>query len=147
MIESITKHRPHLTRSKNKNTLSQMQPLKPPDLHHFNAAIGWLELGALADARTELNAISPVNQAHPGVLELCWMICAAGKQWDEALVVAEKIQACLPDEPSGWLHRAYAMRRVESGDWKKHWQRCFQQRRNFPRSRSSRLTSRVTPAS
>ena len=49
-----------------------MQKLEPPDTHCFSAAIGWLELGNLAEAKAELAQISPAQQEHPDVLEARW---------------------------------------------------------------------------
>ena len=92
-----------------------MKPLLTPDAHHFNAAVGWLELGNLVEARSELDLISPENLRHPLVLELRWSLNAEEEKWDEALAVAREVIAALPDDVTGWLHCAYAMRRAKSG--------------------------------
>lgn len=92
-----------------------MQGLEPSDIHRLNAALGWLGLNAPADARAELDAIAPVRQSHPAVLETRWLLCAHEENWDDALLVAELERQSAPDDSSGWLHRAYALRRVESG--------------------------------
>ena len=92
-----------------------MKPLLTPDAHHFNAAVGWLELGNRVEARAELTLISPENFCHPLVLNLRWSLDAEEKKWDAALVTAQEIIAALPDDPTGWLHCAYALRRAKSG--------------------------------
>lgn len=92
-----------------------MKPLLTPDAHHFNAAVGWLELGNRAECRVELDLISPENVRHPLVLELRWSLNAEEKQWDAALKTAQDIIATLPDDATGWLHCAYAMRRAKGG--------------------------------
>lgn len=92
-----------------------MRPLIPPDTHHFNAAVGWLELGNRAEARAELEAISQENLRHPLVLELRWSLDAEDKKWDAALATAQDIIATLPNDAAGWLHCAYALRRAKSG--------------------------------
>ena len=44
----------------------------------MRAAIGWLELGNHAEAGEEIARIAPEMLEHPDVLEVRWMICAAG---------------------------------------------------------------------
>ena len=110
-----------------------MQPLEPPDSHFLNAAIGWLELGVRAEARAELNLISPEHQRHPDVLEACWAICAEERQWDDALDVARKLLQRAPDRPSGWLHHAYALRRTSEGGLEKAWAALKPAAEKFPK--------------
>jgi predicted Zn-dependent protease len=98
-----------------------MQPLEPPDAHHLNAAIGWLELGCRDDARAELDLISTAHRTHPAVLEVRWMICVEEKQWDAALIAARDLLSSAPQEPTGWLHYAYALRRAKPGGLKQAW--------------------------
>ena len=92
-----------------------MPKLAPPDSHHLDAAIGWLGLGCAGDARAELELISAVNQLQAYVLEARWALCAHEKRWDDALTIAELELKAAPGESSGWLHRAYALRRVAGG--------------------------------
>ena len=98
-----------------------MQSLEPPDSHYFNAAIGWLGLGRRDDAKAELELISAENQRHPDVLEARWAICAKEQQWDAALDVARKLLRQAPGHASGWLHYAYALRRVSGGSLQQAW--------------------------
>lgn len=86
-----------------------------PDAHHFNASCGWLELGNRTEAWLELAQISPENRAHPAVLDLRWSLCAADQKWEEAFRAAQQLMAVQPDEPAGWLHAAYAARRMPGG--------------------------------
>jgi hypothetical protein len=92
-----------------------MPKLEPPDTHYFLAAVGWFELSNLAEARAELAQVSPPQQEHPDVLELRWAISAEEKHWDEALAVAQALLCRAPKRSSGWLHQAYALRRVADG--------------------------------
>lgn len=92
-----------------------MKPIEAPDAHHCNAASGWLELGNRSEARAELALISCENQTHPAVLDLRFALCAAEKNWDEAFRFAQQLVAVLPDDPGGWLHCAYALRRKTGG--------------------------------
>ena len=89
--------------------------LEPPDIHHVRAALGWLELGNPAEAGDELARVSAANLHHPDVLEVRWAVCAEGKSWEAAAEVAESLVAAAPERASGWVHRAYAVRRVRGG--------------------------------
>jgi len=89
--------------------------IEAPDAHHVNAAIGWLELGNRTEARAELAQISAENLSHPAVLDLNFSLCAAEKNWDAAFGFAQQLVSALPDEPTGWLHCAYALRRKSGG--------------------------------
>lgn len=109
-----------------------MQKLKPPDSHHLNAAFGWLGLKCPDDARAELAKISSPNQTHPAVLESRWLIYAHEKNWREALAAAEIELASAPDDASGWLHRAYALRRVSGGGLAHAWDALLPAAKKFP---------------
>lgn len=98
-----------------------MQKLEPPDTHYFLAAIGWLELGNLAEARAELAHIRPARQEHPDVLEVRWTISAEQERWEEGLQIAQVLRRRAPERSSGWLHQAYALRRAPGGGVQKAW--------------------------
>ena len=109
-----------------------MNLLEPSDIHRLNAALGWLGLSAPADARAELDAIAPAQQSHPAVLEARWLVCAHEENWDDALLVAELERQAAPDDSSGWLHRAYALRRVENGGLAQAWDALLPAAEKFP---------------
>jgi Flp pilus assembly protein TadD len=92
-----------------------MQPLEAPDCHHLLAAEGWLELGSPSEAGAELSLIAPEHQRHPDVLEFRWTLHAHAREWDAALEAARALVLAAPDRASGWLHRAYALRRAADG--------------------------------
>ena len=92
-----------------------MRGLEAPDVHHFQAAQGWLGLGARADAWAELDAISSPNQRHPAVLDLRWTMHVEAREWDAALKVAGDMLAHAPGRADSWLHHAYALRRATQG--------------------------------
>ena len=98
-----------------------MQNLEPPNTHHLRAAIGWIELGNHAEAGEEIARIPPEFVEHPDVLDVRWSICAAGRSWDAALAVAETLVRVAPERSSGWVHRAYALRRVRHGGLQLAW--------------------------
>jgi tetratricopeptide (TPR) repeat protein len=89
--------------------------LEPPDTHHLRAAVGWLELGNHVEAGGEIARVSPANLDHPDVLEIRWTICAGSQSWDAAAEVAESLVAIAPERSSGWVQRAYAVRRMRGG--------------------------------
>jgi Flp pilus assembly protein TadD len=110
----------------------RVQPIEPPDLHHLSAALGWLGLGAAADARAELAKISDANRHHPATLEVHWMLHAHEKDWSRALDIALAELTVAPDDSAGWLHRAYALRRVRDGGLPQAWEALLPAAEKFP---------------
>jgi predicted Zn-dependent protease len=110
-----------------------MHKLEPPDTHYLLAAIGWLELGNAAEAKAELAHVSPAHQDHPDVLELRWSILAEEKRWAEGLQVAQALLRRAPERSSGWLHQAYALRRVPDGSLQKAWAALLPAFDKFPK--------------
>jgi predicted Zn-dependent protease len=110
-----------------------MHKLEPPDTHYLLAALGWLELGNCAEAKAELAQISPAQADHPEVLELRWSILAEEKRWDEGLQVAQVLLRRAPERPTGWLHRAYALRRAPDGGLQKAWEALLPAFDKFPK--------------
>lgn len=110
-----------------------MQVLESPDVHRLNAALGWLGLDSVAEARAELDAISPAHQSHPAVLEARWVVCVHEKNWRDGLAVADREVAVAPDNSSGWLHRAYALRRVKGGGLAQAWDALLPAAEKFPK--------------
>jgi tetratricopeptide (TPR) repeat protein len=109
-------------------------PLESPDTHYLLHAIGWIELGNLVEAKAELNRLSPAVGNHPDVLEVRWLICAEERQWDEGLEVAQELLKAAPERSSGWLHQAYALRRVAEGGLQKAWDALLPAFEKFPRA-------------
>ena len=110
-----------------------MQKLEPPDTHYFFAAIGWLELGNLTEAQAELAQVSPAQQEHPDVLEVRWLFSAQQKHWEEGLQIAQALLRRAPKRSSGWLHQAYALRRVPDGGVQKAWEALLPASDKFPK--------------
>ena len=107
--------------------------LNQPDAFHLRAAVGWLELGNPAEAGEEIARISGNAIAHPDVLEVRWQICAATQSWDAAAPVAEELVAAAPKRVSGWIHRAYAIRRAANGGLQKAWDALLPAAKLFPK--------------
>ena len=110
-----------------------MTKLEPPDTHFLSAAIGWVELGVYTEARAELSNISPAFQSHPDVLEANWLIAAREKNWKAALDVARTLVQTEPDRSFGWLHQAYALRRVPEGGLQAAWDALLPAADQFPK--------------
>jgi hypothetical protein len=55
------------------------------------------------------------------VLELRWQIQAEAKNWDACAEIAQTLVERFPDRHSGWLHRAYALRRATGGGLEAAW--------------------------
>jgi tetratricopeptide (TPR) repeat protein len=104
--------------SEKKQPRKRIAKLQPPDTFHVSAAIGWLELNNASEAAEEIARISPQFLDHPDVLEVRWAACAMLRSWEAALEIAEKLVARHPDRDSGWVHRAYALRRIKGGGLK-----------------------------
>lgn len=101
--------------------MSCQPPLEPPDVHCLSAALGWLGLGNSQEAQAELDQISAGKQNHVDVLEVRWLIRAERKDWPAALALARALRATDPERASGWLHYAYALRRVPEGGVEQAW--------------------------
>jgi tetratricopeptide (TPR) repeat protein len=110
-----------------------VQALEPPDTHCLSAAIGWLELGNPAEAKAELDKVSPACQQHADVLEVRWLLCAEQRDWSAALAAARAILQAAPKRASGWLHQAYALRRVPEGGLEKAWDVLLPTSEKFPK--------------
>ena len=110
-----------------------MSDLEPPNTHHVRAAIGWLELGNAAEAGEEIARVAPEFLEHPDVLDVRWMVCAAGRSWEAALEVAEALVRVAPERSSGWVHRAYALRRVRQGGLQMAWAALRPAYEKFPK--------------
>jgi len=67
------------------------------------------------------------------VLEVRWMICAREQRWSDALEIAREEMAAAPDSCSGWLHRAYALRRAPGGGLSQAWEALLPAAEKFPR--------------
>ena len=87
--------------------------------HSLNAVVGWLELGNTREARVELEALPKNFEKNAEILDLRWLLHAREGDWAGALKVAQRFVELHPEDPSGWLHRAYALRRVAEGGVRK----------------------------
>ena len=84
-------------------------PLPHPGNFHLQAALGWMDLGDLVEARRELDQIAPAQREHPDVLEVAWRLCGEEKDWSAAWSVAEKLVTIAPARLNGWIDRSYSL--------------------------------------
>jgi tetratricopeptide (TPR) repeat protein len=96
-------------------------PLPHPDNFIFDAAQGWLMLGDTQAALDELARLRPASRAQAGVAEFTWAVHAQRQDWTLAHSVAEDIVRAFPDRSFGWIHRAYALRRMPGGSLPLAW--------------------------
>jgi hypothetical protein len=63
---------------------------------------------------------------------LRWLICAERQRWEDGLQIARSLLHHAPDRSSGWLHQAYALRRVPQGSVKAAWKALLPAFDKFP---------------
>lgn len=106
--------------------------LEITDQRRVAAVLGWLELGNPAEAEAEWLTIAPAQREHPDVLEAEFALRAHRADWPRALVAARRLVATAPERASGWLHRAYAVRRVAEGGLPAAWDALLPAAEQFP---------------
>jgi len=106
--------------------------LEPPDSHRVRAAEGWVELGLPDEAEVELAGLSPDARDHPQALHALWTIHAHRKEWRLAHTVAESLVQAAPDDVAGWVHRAFAARRMAGGGLQTAWDALRPAAEQFP---------------
>jgi tetratricopeptide (TPR) repeat protein len=110
-----------------------MAALEPPQSHYLSAAEGWLELGDIPEARAELARIPAEFQEHPEVLKIRWAVIAGEKDWPAAFEISGLLVQKEPKSPCGWLHHAFAMRRMPKGGLQAAWDFLFPVLEIFPK--------------
>jgi tetratricopeptide (TPR) repeat protein len=109
-----------------------VDPLEPPDSHYLRAAEGWLELGRTGEANQELRKINPELRGHPDVLEVRWRACAQSEKWNSSVEIGRALVALDPDRVTGWIYRAYALRRASGGGLQVAWDALLPAVEKFP---------------
>jgi len=91
-----------------------MKPALPhPNDIHIRAAMGWLELGNLAEAHSELDQISPESRTHPDVMQLRYCIFQEAQQWEACAEHAALFVNAYPEQPDGWITRSFALHELK----------------------------------
>ena len=89
-------------------------PLEPPDQQHWQAAVGYVELGMFQDANDQLENIDPFNRAAPEVLAARIAVYQGLRKWELMREVAKRLAAFQPDDVQWTVSLAYATRRADS---------------------------------
>lgn len=121
-----------MTKSVQQSASADTRPIGWPDLHYLRAAQGWLELGDHREADEELKKITLQHRFHPEVLVVRWEIYAREGQWDLAHTIAHGLVALAPDNPVGWIHRAYALHQLRRTE--EAWHALLPAARKFPQN-------------
>jgi predicted Zn-dependent protease len=109
------------------------QVLEPPDCHFLSAAVGWLELGNPTEAELELRQIRAAYQDSGPVLNVRWFLYERQRLWDQAQTVADRMRQLFPDDPGGYVHYAYATRRMAGGGISAAWDALEPAAQRFPK--------------
>src|SRR5690349_5172401 len=107
-----------------------MNDLEPPDSFHVSAAVGWFELGNKAEARSELSKLCPEASAHPDVLELKWTLASDLKDWEQCVLLGDRLVESAPERAFGWIHRSYALHELKRTE--EAWHRLLPAAEKFP---------------
>jgi len=91
-------------------------PLEPPDQHHWQAAVGYVELGMFEDANDQLEKIDPFNRAAPEVLAVRPEIYRGLGKWEAMQRMAKRLKEFEPHNVQWTISLAYATRRAYSTD-------------------------------
>ena len=89
-------------------------PLEPPDQQHWQAAVGYVELGMFQDANDQLEKIDPFNRAAPEVLAVRLGVYPGLKKWELMREIAKRLAEFQPNDIQWITSYAYATRRAES---------------------------------
>lgn len=110
-----------------------MDKLSHPDKLHLDAAEGWLLLERPDYALEEFDRLSESCRGTPDVLERKWQTHAMAGNWTEAHATAEQLVRLHPKRPFGWVHRAYALRRMPGGSLEQAREALLPAASRFPR--------------
>ncbi len=91
-------------------------------------------LGDTESALAELQRLGPRARGCACVRELEWGIHAERADWTRAVAVAEEIIRLAPEREFGWVHRAYALRRMAGGGLEAAWAALRPALERFPNS-------------
>jgi len=86
-------------------------PLEPPDQQHWQAAVGYVELGMFQDANDQLENIDPFNRAAPEVLAARLAIYHGLKKWELMREIAKRLADFQPNDIQWITSYAYASNR------------------------------------
>ncbi|SRR6266436_4509058 len=89
-------------------------PLEPPDLQHWQTAVGYVELQMFEDANGELEKIDPFLRAAPEILALRIEIYRGLEKWELMTELTRRLTEFESNNPQWSVSLAYATRRGKS---------------------------------
>lgn len=89
--------------------------LAPGDLLRLRAAHGWLELGLPREALKEAESVTEPARFHLATLDVQRAVASSLGDWTTAHRVGALFVQHHPQLNVGWIHRAYAARRMPGG--------------------------------
>lgn len=92
---------------------TKVKRLESPDIHHLNAAEGWLGLGNAVEAQVELEKMAPASRNHPDVLRVQYHVHERTKDWERAAETGQVLCQIAQESPFGWIHLAYALHELK----------------------------------
>jgi predicted Zn-dependent protease len=83
-----------------------------PTARRVQYARGFLELGMLAEAAGELDAIHGAARIGAEVMELQVDLHMAARHWELVVAMGQELTVRYPAESKGWISRAFALREL-----------------------------------
>jgi len=81
-----------------------------PTRKHLDYALGYLELGLLAEAREELARIPSADRQNTDVLAVRLELAMAEETWEDVIALAPQVVCADPSAERPWIVWAYALR-------------------------------------
>lgn len=124
---------PPLPSRDRRSSFRPVDKLSHPDKLHLDAADGWLLLDRPDYALEEFDRLSESCRQDAKVLERKWQTLAMTKDWTAACETAQRLIELHPDRSFGWIHRAYALRRMPGGGLEQAWDALLPVAPKFPK--------------
>lgn len=83
-----------------------------PTRRHLQYASGFIELGMLRDATTELRAIAKTDQRLPKVLTVWIDLHMHARRWKQVIAASRQLVRAEPQDDKGWISWAFALREL-----------------------------------
>jgi predicted Zn-dependent protease len=83
------------------------------DRFYLDAAVGWLLLGNLVEAKINLDRITPLGRLQPEAMLTRWQVFIQLKEWEQAHHLARAFTRLCPLLPAGWVCLSYTLYRMD----------------------------------
>ncbi len=87
-----------------------------PTTTRLSYANGYMELGMLKEAGSELDAIAPTDRLRSEVLLMRSKLYMESQNWEVMAAVSKQLAEQLPDSPHAWTNWAYALREMNRNE-------------------------------